>query len=337
MPAANPVLIEVMRGGAVESRHRGAVAIVDSTGRRTISWGDTKTAVFPRSAVKPLQALPMVESGAAEALAVSPGELALACASHSGEEMHVKGVEIWLARLGLSADDLVCGPHPPLGEAAAADLLRTGTAPSRLHNNCSGKHAGFLTLARHIGVSTVGYANSAHPVQLQVLATLAELADFDVERASIATDGCGVPVVAVPLQGLARAFARFAAPDCPPDARAAAACRVSGSMTKHPSMIGGAGRFDTLVVEAAGGTLLVKSGAEGVACAALLDQGVGIAVKIDDGGKRAVETAMAALLLRFASPDSRLRQTLEAWVPMPIRDTRGESVGAVRPAAGWLD
>jgi L-asparaginase II len=305
MPEANPVLIEVIRGGEVESRHRGAAAIVDSTGGCRGYWGNVETAVFPRSAVKPLQALPMVESGAAEALAVSAREMALACASHSGEEMHVTGVDAWLRRLGLSADDLVCGPHPPLGDAAGAGLLRNGRAPTRLHNNCSGKHAGFLTLARHIGAPTVGYADLTHPVQRQVLATLAELADFDAERASIATDGCGVPVMAVPLQGLARAFARFSAPDCLPNVRAAAVRRVSAAMTGHPSMIGGAGRFDTLVVESAGGTLLVKSGAEGVACAALLDRGLGIALKIDDGAKRAAEAAMAALLLRFASPNAR--------------------------------
>lgn len=336
MPDINPVLIEITRGALVESRHRGAAAVVDSAGVVMAAWGDVQAPVFPRSAVKPLQALPLVESGAADALALTPAELALACASHAGEPGHVRAVEAWLHRLGLGSDDLVCGAHPPLGEAAAADLVRRGEAPGRLHNNCSGKHAGFLSIARHRGFPVRGYAGLQHPVQRLVLAAVADMAGIERSTATVATDGCGVPVMALPVLAMARAFALLAGPERLPPRRGAAAERLRAAMAAHPGLVGGSRRFDTLLIEAGGGSLIVKSGAEGVVCAAVPGPGLGLALKVDDGGRRAAEAAMASLLLRFGLPDDRLGETLRALAAPAVHNTLGEAVGAVRAAAGWL-
>ncbi|MGE5441714.1 MAG: asparaginase [Bacteroidota bacterium] len=335
MAPANPVLIEVSRGAAVESRHRGAAVVVDSRGGRRAAWGDVDAIVFPRSSVKPLQALPLLESGAAARFGVSARELALACASHSGEPDHVAAARGWLARLGRREEDLICGPHPPISREAAEALIRIGREPSPLHNNCSGKHLGFLTLAMHLGAPLKDYGHPEHPVQREVRRVLSEMGGTDLASAPVAGDGCGAPVVAMPLVAIARAFALLAAPDDLPRARATAARRVVSAMTAHPYFVGGTGRFDTLVTERAAGGILVKGGAEGVCAAALLERGLGFAVKIDDGAKRAAETAMAALLARWADGDGALRETIAAFQATSVVDTRSLSVGSIRPAPGW--
>ncbi len=290
--------------------------------------------MFPRSSVKPLQALPLVESGAAARFAVSDRELALACASHSGEPEHVEVVRDWLARLGLTEDDLICGAHAPLALAAAEALVRAERQPSRLHNNCSGKHAGFLTLALHLGASPKDYGDPDHPVQRRVRRVLSEMGGADLSSAPVAGDGCGVPVVSMPLAAIARAFARLARPRELPAERAGAARRVIAAMTAHPYLVGGSNRFDTEVLEKAAGSVVVKGGAEGVCAAALIDRGVGIALKIDDGAKRASEIAMAALLARYCD-EGPLRDTLSVFERKQVFDTRGVPVGHIRPAPGW--
>jgi L-asparaginase II len=333
--SANPVLVDVLRGEAVESRHRGAAVVVDSRGRRLAAWGDADAMVFPRSAVKPLQALPLVESGAADRFGVDGVELALACASHGGEAEHVERVRRWLARLGCGEDDLICGAHPPLNEAAADALLRAGRQPSRLHDNCSGKHAGFLTLALHLGAPIARYGEPGHPVQRRVRRVLAEMGEADLTAAPVAVDGCGVPTFALPLAALARAFAALAEPARLAAGRSRAVGRLAEAMTVNPWFVGGTGRFDTAVMQQAAGAVLVKSGAEGVAAAALPGLRLGIAVKIDDGGKRACDAAMAALLLRFAAPTGPLGDALEGLRDAPVRNTLGAVVGLVKPADGW--
>jgi L-asparaginase II len=335
MARANPVLVEVTRGAAVESRHRGAAVVIDSRGGRRAAWGDVDATVFARSSVKPLQALPLLESGAAARFGVSARELALACASHGGEPDHVAIARGWLARLGRTEEDLICGPHAPISQEAAEALVRVGREPSRLHNNCSGKHLGFLTLAMHLGAPLKDYGNREHPVQRQVRRVLSEMGGTDLSSAPVAGDGCGVPVAAMPLVAIARAFALLAASDDLPRARAEAARRVVSAMTMHPYFIGGTDRFDTLVTERAVGKVLVKGGAEGVCAGALLDRGLGFAVKIDDGAKRAAETAMAALLARYAGENGALRETIAAFQVTPVLDTRSLAIGSIRPAPGW--
>lgn len=336
MEQCNPVLVEITRGERVESCHRGCAAVVANDGTVVAAWGDVEQPVFPRSAVKPLQVLPLLETGAAERYQVSDEEIALACASHGGEPEHVERVAAWLVRLGLKPDSLVCGPHLPLSEAASRAVIRHGEEPSRLHNNCSGKHAGFLTTALHLREPLTGYAGPVHPVQLRVRRVLSHMGGVELPEDARGVDGCGVPTVAMPLVALARAMARLAAPEREGRLRAEALRRVTSAMTSHPSLVGGRGRFDSVVMAASGGSIIVKGGAEGVHAAALLHHGIGIAVKIDDGAKRAAEPAMAALLSRFAEPDDTLNGSLAPYTRTAMRNTTGARIGVLRVASSAL-
>ena len=330
---ANPVLVEATRGAMVESRHRGAFAVVDVEGRVVASAGDTERPIYARSAIKPLQAIPLVESGAAEAFGLGDGEIALACASHRGEPRHVETVTAWLARIGCSVADLECGTHPPSDPKALAELLGARGTPNAAHNNCSGKHAGFLTLARHLGLPTEGYIRFEHGVQQRVLGTLESMTGLDLGGASRGVDGCGIPVIAVPLGNLALAMARLADPADQPEPRQAACARIRAAMAAEPFMISGTGQFCTRVISETGGRALVKTGAEGVFCAALPgalpERGLGIALKIDDGTGRAAEVAMAGLLARFGL----LEAAHELCAPR-LSNRAGAVVGALRPPAG---
>ncbi len=275
MSTPNPVLVQVTRGGVVESFHRGRAVVMEASGTVVAAWGDVEIPVFPRSAVKPLQALALIESGAAEALGVSDAEIALACASHAGEAVHTEGVSRWLERLGLGVGDLECGAQEPRDPATARALLEQGKTPSALHNNCSGKHAGFLATTRHLGLPVEGYTAPVHPVQEGWIRILAEMSGVDLSESARGTDGCSIPTVALPLTGLARAMARLANPSALPPERAAAARRITVAMVANPHLVGGRERFDTAAIEAGRGAYIVKVGAEGVYAAALLEQGLG--------------------------------------------------------------
>jgi L-asparaginase II len=336
MAPANPVLVEVTRGSSVESRHRGAAMVADARGAVVAVWGDPGLLVFPRSAIKPLQALPLIETGAAERFQVTDAEIALACASHGGEPIHVAGVARWLARIGLSPADLECGAHPPTDPDSAAALIHSNTAPSALHNNCSGKHTGMLATARHLGEPTAGYSRPDHPVQQRVKRLLTELGGVDLAAAPHGIDGCGIPVIAMPAVALARAMARLADPNGLSDERRAAAVRVLAAMAAHPYLVGGRGRFDTEILEAARGTVAAKGGAEGVQVAILPKLGLGIAVKIEDGNGRAAPVALAAILKHLDAVPKAALATLDAWLAKPVVNAAGRVVGAIRPARDWL-
>ena len=332
MHGENPGLVEVVRGERVESRHRGAAAVITADGTLVAAWGDIDSPVYARSAIKPIQALPLIETGAAERFGVNKAELALACASHGGEPKHVETVAAWLARIGLGEANLICGPHAPTTAAAAEDLIRQGAPPTRLHNNCSGKHAGFLTTALHLNEPLVGYGGQVHPVQLRIKRLLAQLAEVSGESLVPAVDGCGVPTFAVPVRGLALAAARLAAPAGLGRHRAEAASRLYQAMAAHPDLIGGTDRFDTRIGRAAAGALVTKGGAEAVHMAILAKAGLGIALKIDDGARRGAECAMAALLRRFADPPADLAHVLSAYAEAAVRNTAGARVGTIRPS-----
>ena len=325
----DPIVVEVTRGGLVESRHRGAVAVVDAAGTKVFSAGDVARPVFPRSGVKPLQALPLVESGAADQFGLSDEELALCCASHSGEPAHVGGVERILAKAGFDVSALACGTHWPASQSAAAALARTG-APSALHNNCSGKHAGFLTLARAMAIDSIGYWRPDHPVQQRVHAVLEDLAEVALPQECRAIDGCSVPTWALPLHNLALAFAKFGSGRGLAPARAAAAARLFAACVKEPWYVAGSGRFCTKVMQLLGSQALMKTGAEGVMCAALPAPGLGIAVKCDDGAGRAAEVLMAAALLRLLTLDDQKRAALARFAQPKIRNWNGIEVGELR-------
>lgn len=332
MSAAAPVLVEVTRGDLVESRHRGAFAVSDAGGRIRWSEGDIARPIYARSAIKPLQALPLIESGAAAAFGCSPAEIALACASHDGEPVHTAAVSAWLARLGLGVDALECGSHAPYDPTAAAGLIRRNEAPCPLHNNCSGKHAGFLTLARRLGVDHRGYIGYAHPVQQATFRVLEEMAGLDLQDAPRGIDGCGIPQLGLPLRGLARAMARMADPSDQTPARAAACRTVREAMAAHPVMVAGHNRFCTRVIAAAGGDVLVKTGAEGVFCAFAPARGLGIALKIEDGATRASEVALLALLHRLDLLPEGAAAVLAPLARPAILNRAGRQVGEIRPA-----
>ena len=325
----DPVLVEVSRNPLIESVHRGAACVVASDGRVIGAWGDIDRPIFPRSAIKFIQALPLIESGAADAFNVTDEELALACASHSGEDRHVGIVRNWLTRLDLSEDDLVCGPHPPLQPGTAETLFRSGVALTRAHNNCSGKHTGFLNMALHLRVPTQGYARPEHPVQAQIRSILGELTEIESERISIGNDGCGAANFGLPLQALARAFAKLSDARALPPARQAAVERLAAAIRHDPFLIAGTDRHCMRLIEALKGGALAKIGAEGVYVAMLPTQRVGIAVKITDGAQRAAEIAISVLLHRFGVLNDR------SFLVRPITNTRDEIVGHIRPASGW--
>ena len=326
---SNPVLVEVLRGPLVESRHRGAVAIADADGVSVLAVGDVAAPVFPRSAIKALQALTLVESGAADRYGFGDEELALACASHSGEPAHVEGVARMLAKAGLEASALSCGAHWPINQAAAFALAKTG-APSALHNNCSGKHAGFLYLACAMGVDHAGYWRPEHPVQQKVRGVLEDLTGAVLGPDRCAVDGCSVPTWAIPLQNLAHAFARFGTGRGLSRERAEAAARLRAACAAKPWYVAGTGRFCTEIMKLFGARVFVKTGAEGLFCGALPGEGLGIAVKCDDGVGRAAEAIMAALIARFLPLEPAERAALTRFAHPTLRNWNGIEVGALR-------
>jgi L-asparaginase II len=326
---ANPVLVEVIRGRLVESRHRGAVAVSDAEGKSVLAIGDVTAPIFPRSAVKALQAVPLIEQGAADRFGLTDEELALACASHSGEPAHVAGVERMLAKAGLAPSDLRCGAHWPVAQAAAAAVARSG-GPSPLHNNCSGKHAGFLCVARALGVDHADYWRPEHPVQRLVRAALEDFTGAPLGEAKCAIDGCSVPTWAVPLSSLAQGFARFGASRGVAVGHAQAAARLRQACAKKPWYVAGTGRFCTDIMHLLGERVFVKTGAEGVYCAALPGEGLGIALKCDDGAGRAAQAVMAALIARFLPLSTSERAALERFVQPVLRNWNDFEVGQIR-------
>jgi L-asparaginase II len=335
--SAAPMIIEVTRGDMVESRHRADIAIVDPEGTVVRAWGDIEPPVYGRSAIKPLQALPLLESGAADRFGVSVAEIALACASHNGEPRHVELVTAWLARIGCSVADLECGSHAPYQEASVEALVRAGHKPDATYNNCSGKHTGFLSTARHLGEATAGYIRYEHPVQQRILGVLEQMAGLRLGDAPRGIDGCGIPVIGIPLGNMALAMARLADPGKQvPPARAAAARRILAAMASEPFLVAGTGRFCTKVMEIVGAKVVLKTGAEGVYAASLPTLGLGVALKVEDGAGRAAEVAMGRVLheLKLLSADEE-KALADALTP-PIRNRVGRETGRIRPAAAGV-
>lgn len=326
----NPILVEVTRGGIVESRHRGALAVVDSEGSLVFSIGEIDTPIFPRSAVKALQALPLVESGIADKLKLSDAELALACSSHSGEEDHVATAASALAKAGRDVTCLECGAHWPLFDKAARGLAASGGTPSALHNNCSGKHAGFVCLAIGMGEDPKGYIGHDHKVMRKVSAALSETTGFDLSRAARGIDGCSIPTYAIPLRHLAHGFAKFGSGRHLGGDRAQAAAKLRAAVAANPRMIGGTERFDTVMTEVFKSRVFMKGGAEGVHCAALPELGFGIAVKMDDGAGRAADTVMAAAINRYLPFMPAEKEAVWPRLDWPMTNWNGFEVGHLR-------
>ncbi len=328
----NPVVVRVWRGGAVESVHRGAWCLVDETGAVLAGAGAHDAPFFARSAVKSLQVLPLLESGAAERFSFSDEELALAIASHAGETCHTDRVAALLERLGLSVRDLLCGAHPPLDERTREDLRARGEAPSALHNNCSGKHAGFLALARHLGSPPESYLDPEGAGQELVRVALAEMTGQRASALVLGIDGCSAPTYRLPLRALALAFARIANPEVLPRARAEHARRLTDIAARHPVLIGGSTkRLDTELLHASRGRLFPKIGAEAVHAIGVVGGKRGLAVKIDDGGTRALHALVPALLERLGLARPEELERLQPWREWTLRNHAGLEVGRLEP------
>ncbi len=331
---AAPVLAEVVRGGRVESVHRGIVAVCRPDGTLVEAMGDPERVIFPRSSCKMLQALPLVESGAADRRGLTSEQLALACASHNGAEIHTSRVRRWLSDLGLGEADLRCGPQVPDDKPARAKLRECGCPADQTHNNCSGKHAGFLTLNLELGGGPE-YVDPEHPVQRAVRDAFYEMTGDDAAL-GYGIDGCSAPNFATRLTGLATAMARMARPDeALTGARADAAGRLVSAMAAHPELVAGEGRACTGIMRAlnAGGEVraVVKTGAEGVFAGILPGLGLGFALKIDDGATRGSECAVAALLVKLgvADPDD---PEIRSRMNPKLHNRRDIPVGEIRPA-----
>ncbi len=326
----NPILVEVTRGDTVESIHRGAACVVDLNGNVVEAWGDVEAITCPRSAVKPMQALPLMETGAADAFNLSYEELALACASHSGEHAHVERVSAWQTRVGLTVDDLECGAHPPSHVPSAETLIREGLRPCPLHNNCSGKHTGFLCLATHMGADTKAYVSPTHPVQRAALNAVADMANIDLSAMPLVRDGCNAPNVFMPLRNLALAWARFGAPDKLSPERRTANAKLLGAMKAHPHLFSGTDRACKILTENLNGAGVAKVGAEGIFAACIPEQGLGVAVKIDDGATRASSIAITAVLKKLGA----LKETeaVEKLLTVPHHAWAGAQTGVTREA-----
>jgi L-asparaginase II len=329
----NPVLVEVLRGALVESAHRGAVAIFDADGAPFLELGDTARPVFPRSAVKAIQALPLVESGAADAYGFGDRELALACASHSGEPAHIELATAMLAKAGLDRTALECGAHWPSSHDATIALARAGGSPNALHNNCSGKHSGFLCTCVHSGIAHRGYVQAGHAFQEMVRDAMQAVTGATHDADNRATDGCSIPTYAVPLKSLALGFARMATGNGFAPQRARAAKRLLAACMAEPFLVAGTGKADVALMQAAPGRIFVKTGAEGVYCAAVPELGLGIALKCDDGAGRAAEVMVAAVLAKLLRADEALSAKLSELARPPIESRIGAKVGLLRPTA----
>lgn len=331
----DPLTIEVLRGRLVESRHRVHAVITAADGRVLESWGDHNRLVFPRSAVKPIQALPLIETGAADHFELSEAEIALACGSHSGAPFQIVQLEDWLSRLGIEESAFECGPQRPMGEDAADTLVRRGESPRPIHNNCSGEHAGFLATALHLGERLRGYSHPDHPVQSRVSQVLHELTGCEPMAQAVATDGCGIATIAFPIHRLATAAARLGASNRLGETRHRAVDRVRRSMAAAPEMIAGPGRFDTLAMQQLGTKAITKSGAEGVFLAGSTGLGLGLFLKVEDGAQRARDAAAANLLKIAGFIDAGQQEALAYFLARPLHNAADVANGEIRAGEQW--
>ena len=318
------------RGGVVESRHRVHAAVVDERDCLSGAAGDPRRFTHWRSCAKPFQVMPLLQSGGFDDLHWGEDELALACASHGGEPEHVAIAERMLSAIGLEEGDLACGPHEPLSNRGAKLLRDAGERPTRLHNNCSGKHAAMLACAKTEGWPMFGYERSAHDVQKCCLHSVAHWTGLAEDQIGIAVDGCGVVEFAMPLEQMARAYSRLARAA---SESACVATRVLGAMQSRPFLVGGTDRFDSILIEETDGRVVAKIGAEGVHSVAVLEQGIGLAVKVEDGAQRAQFPAILRLLQLLDALPATLSPRLDEFLNRQIRNTRGETVGEVRPVS----
>lgn len=331
----NPVLVEVLRGDVIETRHRGSLVIANYEGKILASYGDVEERIFIRSAAKPMQEIPLIESGAADYFKVTDQELSIGSASHDAELIHEETVRNWLSRIGLSEDYLECGI--PNSDINFEDLMRRGVTEYKpIHNTCSGKHANFLTAAKHLGYPLKNYIDINHPIQQLVKRTLGEMTGADMDSLPMAIEGCGVPAFAFSRLEIAIAYAKYANPKILPKKRAEACQRIMNAMMKYPAYFGGSKRFDSIITNVLGG-VICKRGSRGTEIAIIPQLGLGIAVKIDDGTSFAKECAMCNAIDSLGLINETQRLQLKKFMSPDMINARGEVVGVTRANQDWLE
>lgn len=331
----NPVLVNRWRGNAIESRHRGSVAVMESSGRVFAALGDVQRAVFPRSAIKFLQAIPFVESGAVDAYSLDDRHIAFSCASHNGEPIHAGLAQDWLERIQMTHDDLECGAELPLHQATQFELMSGGRGPQRLHHNCSGKHLGFLSTCKQLGEKSTNYRLYNHAAQQRWFEVLESLSNARVSQLPWGYDGCAIPTLAIPLQRIALAMARFGDFSRFSGERRTAVERIHAALASNPYMVAGKERLCTALMERLAPGILIKVGADGVYTAVIPEHGLGIALKIDDGNDAAARVALGAVLQSLGVlPEQDAKALSEYFRPL-VNNSRGETVGRIEPSSDW--
>ena len=328
----SPRLLVVRRGQEEESFHRGRAVVATATGETVLSIGDIEAPVFPRSAIKPIQAIPLVASGAAKKFGLSDAEIALACGSHAGSPLHVATAQSVLRKIGLSQNDLECGVHWPLDSGESRALAARGEEPTVLHNNCSGKHCGFLAFGAVRGLDVAGYTNASHPIMREVTKAISLMTGVELDESQACIDGCAIPAFSMPLVSVATGFARLGTGECLSPSLANSVARIRAAIVHNPIMLSGEGRFDTCVTAECRGEVFVKSGAEGVVAASIPALSYGLAVKIDDGAQRAATAVMANLLLQILEKDgiatANAIEALTGHARFQLKNWNGTVVGA---------
>ncbi len=333
----SPRLLVVRRGQEEESFHRGRAVVATATRETVLSIGNIEAPVFPRSAIKPIQAIPLVASGAAETFGLSDAEIALACGSHSGSPLHVAAAKSILKKIGSSQNDLECGVHWPLDSDESRALAARGGEPTVLHNNCSGKHCGFLAVGAVHGLDVAGYPNASHPIIREVTKAISLMTGVELDESQACIDGCAIPAFSMPLVSVATGFARLGTGEGLSAVFTSSVARIRSAVAHNPIMLSGAGRFDTCVTAECQGEVFVKSGAEGVMAASIPALSYGLAVKIDDGAQRAATAVMANLLLEILQKHelatAKAMEVLQSYARFPLRNWNGTTVGLVEPVS----
>ncbi|MGI9453694.1 MAG: asparaginase [Pirellulales bacterium] len=331
----SPRLLVVRRGQEEESFHCGRAVVATATGETVLAIGDAEARAFPRSAIKPMQAIPLVASGAAEKFSLTDVEIALACGSHAGSPLHVATAQSILEKIGSSREALECGVHWPLDSGESRALAARGEEPTVLHNNCSGKHCGFLAVGAVRGLDVAGYINASHPVMREVTSAISLVTGVQLDESQARVDGCAIPAFSLPLVSVATGFARLGTGEGLSPSLASSVARIRTAIVQNPLMLSGAGRIDTCITAECRGEVFVKSGAEGVMAASIPALGYGLAVKIDDGAQRAATAVMANLLLQVLQKHgiatANAIEALTGHARFPLKNWNGTTVGSVEP------
>lgn len=323
-------LVEVTRSGLVESVHNGSIAVVDSSGKLKYGLGNTDRLTFFHSSAKPLQAIAALEAGAAEEFDLDLKEIAIMMSSHSGEKEHIEVLNKIIDKLGIEENELECGIAEPVNKEVLKELYSAGLVPSSLHCNCSGKHLGFIAASKLKGFPIEGYYKPEHPLQKLLTGIISDFSRIDAQSIICATDGCGVPVYALPLKNMALAYANLCDPDFMDGRYKKSQNYILSAMTMYPEMVAGRGRLDTELMKRFGHMIIGKAGAEGVYCIGLTGEKTGIAIKIDDGSQRAIGSVVIEVLLQLGVLDAgEARQMKDFWKP-EILNNRKEKVGEIR-------